>query len=64
MKTKRQISPLRRVVGMTKNKYNVPMEQLECGHVQHVRQDHIGPYYATKRRCLNCFLGNPTGLQE
>ncbi len=46
--------PLRKIVGVDWDEYDLKLEVLECGHKQRVRQDMIGPTNAQSRRCRRC----------
>lgn len=50
------IAPLRKIVDRGRNEHGSPTETLECGHIVHERQDHIGPTNANRRRCMQCLL--------
>lgn len=51
--------PLRKIVGRDENEHGVPLEVLECGHKQPVRNDMIGPTNAYRRRCRRCAAAAP-----
>lgn len=48
--------PLRKVVGYVPHpEYPaVTLEELECGHTQHIKQDMVGETNAERRRCGKC----------
>lgn len=46
--------PLRRVVTRGWNDAGNEVEDLECGHRIHVREDFVGPTNAVRRRCWQC----------
>lgn len=49
-----QLYPLRAITGYTESPAGAPLEVLECGHTQHIRQDMIGETVAARRRCRQC----------
>ena len=58
-------APLRKVVEHLWTVEGFRRERLECGHIQNVKQDAFGPYYAAKRRCRRCAaLNNSLGQQH
>lgn len=57
--TLNQTAPLRMIIGtrdvvVTESGRTVPMEVLDCGHEQPVKQDIYGDTHPVRRRCRRC----------
>ena len=69
MRDKKEVRPLRRVVGWVKGQLVSPIahhtsiyEVYECGHACPTKKDIYGETNACRRRCNKCVAGKPPDI--